>query len=273
MLQTTYSIYSEDADYGHLFIEAGKNHIACWTKDEAQNKFTAFELFQCSDYSGAEFPEIINAAKAHSKLLSAQPATTKFILNTAEVFCLPLDSAHRSDDFIKQNLELLFGPCSDARIFSQAYRELLFVSRIDKNLQENVRSVFTQVQFHSQYACLMPSLISNGDAGVVYLFFYPHYFSLVAFKEGNLQLMQTRAYGAAEEVLYFVLNVFKQYNIDNETEILTGGFIDKESKLYQTLYQYLEGLKPAEVDENLFAFANLQGYSSHYFLPYVKYEL
>jgi len=69
------------------------------------------------------------------------------------------------------------------------------------------------------------------------------------------------------------LNVFRQYNISNDTEILTGGFIDEQSKLYQTLYQYLEHLKPAVVDETVFATGEFKDYSLHYFLPYANYVL
>lgn len=271
MLQKTYSIYSEELNNQQLFIEAGKNHLACWCKKAANKKLNAFELFQCDAYTGSSFENMLNAARLHSRLLAMQVAETKFILNTDETICIPFNSNYNDNDFIKQNFELLFGASSDADIFSEKYDGYLIAARIEKNLQDSVRSSFPGVQFHLQYNCLLPSLNANENAEIVYLFFYPHYFSLIAFKQGKPLLLQTRAYNNAEDVLYFVLNVFKQYNIGNETEIITGGFIEEESKLYQTLYQYAEGLKIAQVDEELFASAEFKDYSSHYFLPYANY--
>ena len=273
MLQKTYSIYSENCENGRLFIEAGKTHFACWCKDHDEKKLTAFEFFQCDSYTAASFDDMINAAKLHSKLLTTSFKTPNFILNTDEAICMPGNRGYADENFIKQNFDLLFGPCTNSNIFSEEYGEYLFASRRNNELQSSVQSSFPDVQFHSQYACLLPSLIENGNADIVYLFFYPYYFSLIAFKQGRLQLLQTKAYNAAEDVLYFVLNVFKQYNISRETEIFTGGFIDEQSKLYQTLYQYLEGLRPAQVDETLFASDEFKDYSSHYFLPYANYVL
>src|SRR5258705_455507 len=101
----------------------------------------------------------------------------------------------------------------------------------------------------------------------------PQYLSLIAFKEGKLQLIQTRTYNNAEDVLYFVLNVFKQYEIEKDAEIFAGGFIEEKSKLYEMLYQYFENLKLTQVDEALFAANEFKDYSSHYFLPYANYVL
>jgi hypothetical protein len=275
MLQKTYSIYSEELSNQQLFIEAGKNHLACWCKKAGDKKLNAFELFQCDAYTGASFENMLSAARLHSRLLTMKVAETKFILNTDETICIPFNSDHNGNDFLKQNFELLFGASADASIFSEEYNGYLIAARIEKGLQDSLRSSFPGAKFHLQYNCLLPALNANGNGNteIVYLFFYPYYFSLIVFKQGKLQLLQTRTYNNAEDVLYFVLNIFKQYNIDNKTEIVTGGFINEESKLYQTLYQYAEGLKLAQVDEELFATGGFKDYSSHYFLPYANYVL
>jgi hypothetical protein len=198
---------------------------------------------------------------------------TKFILNTDEVICIPLNSNSKDDEFLRQNFELLFGTATDAEIFSKEYAEYLIATRIEKKSLVAARSFFNEMEVHSQYGCLLPALNSNDNAGVLYLFFYPRYFSLIASKDGKLQLAQTRTYSTAEDVLYFILNVFQQYAIEKNSEILTGGFIDEKSKLYETLYQYLEGMKLAPVDETLFASDAFKDYSPHYFLPYTNYVL
>ena len=108
---------------------------------------------------------------------------------------------------------------------------------------------------------------------IVQLFFYPNYFSIVVYKEGKLQFFQTKYYNNPEDVLYAVLNIFQQYEIEKNTEIITGGFIDEHSKLYELLYQYLEGLVLGAVDETLFISPEFKDYPAHYFLPYTNYLL
>jgi hypothetical protein len=157
-------------------------------------------------------------------------------MNTDESLCVPANLSGNDEHFISQNFELLFGPCPTANFFSENVEQYLFASRIDIALQENVRSSFPNVKLHTQYACLLRSLMSDAGNDRVYLFFYPNYFSLIVLRGGRLEFLKTKSYIAADDVLYFVLNVFRQYNISNDTEILTGGFIDEQSKLYQTLY-------------------------------------
>ena len=273
MVQKTYSIYSDNIDNGQFFIEAGKNHLAFWCRERDENKITAFEFFQCDNYTGSSFDKILDAARLHSRLLATTVEPPHFIMNTDEALGVPANLSGNDEHFISQNFELLFGPCATANFLSENVEQYLFASRIDIALQERVRSCFPNVKFHTQYACLLRSLISNTGDDKVYLFFYPNYFSLIAMKDGRLEFLKTKSYIAADDVLYFVLNVFRQYKISNSTEILTGGFIDEQSKLYQTLYQYLEGLRPAAVDEAVFATGEFKDYSLHYFLPYANYVL
>ena len=122
MLQKTYSIYSGNVDNGQLFIEAGKNHLACWWREKDENRLTDFEFFQCDNYNARSFDKMIEAATLDSKLLNASVDTTQFILNTDETFGIPADG-RKDEEFIKQNFDLLFGPCPAAKIFSEEYEQ------------------------------------------------------------------------------------------------------------------------------------------------------
>ena len=66
-------------------------------------------------------------------------------------------------------------------------------------------------------------------------------------------------------------NIIYQYQIEKNIKIAAGGFIDAQSKLFDLLYQYFEGLELGTVDETLFVSTEFKDYPQHYFLPYVNY--
>ncbi len=268
MLQKTYSIYSDDLNDVRLFIEAGRNHIACWCKKTGDDKLRAFEFFQCDDHTAENFEELIDNIKLHSRLLTMPVGGTNFIWNTEEVLCVPKEK--NDAFFLEQNFELISGNSPQATIFSAPTAHCLVAWRV-KNIQQRIaEQCFPGAVFSHQYIPLLPSLKQeNESAG--YLFFYPYYFTLAIFKLNKLQYMQTVKYNNAEDVLYFVLNACKQYELDNNIDIFCGGFIEEKSKLHDTLYQYLGGLQLIKADEALFATEEFKEYAAHYFMPYVNY--
>jgi hypothetical protein len=193
---------------------------------------------------------------------------TNFFWNTNEVLCLPPEK--NDPGFLKANFELLFGNLPGAKIFSSSTELCTIAWRIEEQQQHIAQECFRGALFTHQYTLLLPSLYS-GKANCFYLLFYPNYFTLVVFKEDKLQFAQTRKYNTPEDVLYFILNVCKQYAIEKDVEIFCGGFVDEKSKLYELLYQYLEGFQLMHVDENIFTAEAFKEFSSHYYIPYINY--
>lgn len=267
MLQKTYSIYADDLNDVQLFIEVGKNHIACWCKKQNENKLKAFEFFQCDNYAAENFEELIDSTRLYSRLLTMPVNNTHFFWNTDETLCVPQEK--KDDDFLKANFELMFGDAFNKKIFSSSTEKSTVAWRIENRQQEIAQECFRGAIFDHQYTFLFPSLQLIGAR--TYLLFYPHYFTLLLIKNNTPQFAQTRNYNSPEDVLYFVLNVFEQYNIEKSATVFCGGFIDEQSKLYETLFQYLEGFQLLNADENLFDSAEFKNFSSHYFAPYINY--
>ncbi|MEP6467415.1 MAG: DUF3822 family protein [Parafilimonas sp.] len=268
MLQKTYSIYSDDLNDVQLFIEAGKNHIACWCKKSGEAVLRAFEFFQCDDYTAENFETLIDNTRLYSRLLTMPVENTHFFWNTTDVVCVP----NEKDDaaFLKANFDLMFGNADNAKIFSTPANDCLIAWRIDDKQQNIAQQSFRGASFSNHYVPLLSSLTSE-NSNAVYLFFYPHYFTIVVFKQSKLQFIQTVKYVSTDDVLYVVLNVYKQYAIEKNIPVFYGGFVAEKSKLYDTLYQYLEAFQALKVDENLFASEGFNAYPSYYFLPYINY--
>ncbi|HEY2728253.1 MAG TPA: DUF3822 family protein [Parafilimonas sp.] len=268
MLQKTYSIYSDDLNDARLFIEAGKNHIACWCKKPGENILRAFEFFQCDDYTAENFESLIDSTRLYSRLLTMPVESTNFFWNTTDVLCVPKEK--NEPEFLKANFDLMLGNLLEAKIFSAPTNDCLVTWRIDDRQQYFAQQSFRGAFFNNHYVPLLASL-KHLNCNAVYLFFYPHYFTVIAFKEDKLQFIQTVKYVVPEDVLYFVLNVCKQYALEKNTPVFYGGFVAEKSKLYDALYQYLEELQLMKVDESLFASEGFNAYPLHYFLPYINY--
>lgn len=266
MLQKTYSIYSDDLNNQQLFIEVGKNHLACWCKKTEENKFTAFEFFQCEDYDASTFENLINQAKLFSKLLTLDVSEITLLWYSNEKLVIPA-ALNADENFITDTFALTYG-CNDVgKFITRNYEDYLVVTHIEKYLYNAAHNIFPKANIQPSYQILR---IHNN---IVQLFFYPNYFSIMVYKDGKLQFYQTKYYTAPEDVLYTILNIFHQYKIESNAQIITGGFIDEHSQLYKLLYQYFEGLTLGTVDENLFVSPEFKDYPMHYFLPYANYLL
>jgi len=266
MLQKTYSIYSDDLSSQQLFIEVGNNHLACWCKKAEENKFAAFEFFQCEDYDASTFEKLINEAKLYSKLLVLDVVNKTIIWLTDKKLILPA-SLNVNENFIKDNFMLVYGNGNNSKFILRNYEDYLIVSSIENYLFNAARNVFPKADFQPA------SQITNNEEDGITLFFYPNYFSVIAYKESMLQFFQTRFYNAPEDVLYVLSNIIHQYGFEKNIKIVTGGFINERSRLFEVLYQYFEGLELGTVNEILFVSPEFKEYPSHYFLPYVNYLL
>jgi hypothetical protein len=270
MLQKTFSYYSDTLEDVDLFVEVGKNHIACWCKQTGNKQLRAFEFFLCDDHTEATFAALIKDMRSHSRLISIQSNKLNFFWNNTEVLCLP-PSHENNDDIIQAGIELMFGNSDNTRIFSASTRYCVVAWRIKQRQQQDAETLFNNAVFGHSYTYLLS--FTQEENTVCYLFFYPNHFTVILYNTGKLQLAQTRKYKTAEDVLYFVLNVFKQYNVQQNADVVCSGFINENSKLYELLYQYLENLKLMHVDEAVFNDKASGDYSQHYFLPYINYNV
>jgi hypothetical protein len=270
MLQKIYSIYSDDLNDVRLFVETGKSHIACWCRKNGDAILRAFEFFQYDAATAQNFEQLIDNAKLYSRLLTMPVAGTVFLWNTDEVICVPNDKNEPA--FLLQNFELLKGNLPDTTIFSQPANICTVAWRIKSGNQQIANECFPGALFVHQFIALLPALLP-AEENSIYLFFYPYYFTLCLFKNRKLHYINTIEYATPEDVLYFVLNACKQYEVENNVAVHCGGFINESSKLHEALYQYLEGFQLLTPAETQFASDEFKEHPLHYFTPYINYML
>ena len=271
MFQKLYSVYSDNYDNCTLFIEAGKKFIACWCRNNDSKKITGFELFQLDKTIDEELSEEFNNIKQLSMLMELNASAKNFIWNSPQSVCIP--SELYSDELATDYAHLAIGQYHEAVTYIQTHEHTEVLSIMPGTQQQSILNTFPGALLYHHHYCLLASIPDN-DKPVIYLFFYPGSFTLLAYKHGVLQLIQTRDFTTAEEVLYYLLNVYHQYNfLQHETAVYTAGYLDETSDVYRMLYQYIEGIQLQQPRHKTLASAAFDEYRPHVYLPFVHYNI
>ena len=86
---------------------------------------------------------------------------------------------------------------------------------------------------------ILKNKMLHADSNCMLVDFKSDSFSVVLVRDNSLLTAQIFFYTKAEDVLYYLLNICKQFSItQNEVNILLSGLIDRNSTVFKELYQY-----------------------------------
>ena len=227
-------------------------------------------MFQCDDITEDNLEATFISIKQLSVLAVVNADVTNFIWNSPEAICVPAE--FYSEELALDYANITYGDYPGVKTYMHELDNVDVLAATTSLLQQTAADAFNGAVFYHHHYCLLSS-IPGDDKPVIYLYFYPGSFTVSAFKNGQLQVVQTRPFTTAEEVLYFVLNVYKQYGfVQEETQLLTAGFIDPQSSLYELLYQYMAGIHIQQPHGNLVAQEVFGEYQPHVYLPFCSLQ-
>lgn len=271
-MRKTFEVYGEGASEQNLFIEIGKKHIACCSKLISNDLLHSVEFFHFNEIND-DYEKLFEDVGQQSQLLGKTFENTQIVWSNEECICIP--SKYNESRFAISYLSLMFGDLHTYQSFSQNIGEYALHYRITASLYQAVAKLSPSLRFTHQYNMLLQANEKNElNNNVIRIILYPDYFILTAYKDSQLQLIQTRDYADANDVLYYIINVCKQYNFDTEnTNVIATGMIDSKSNLYNTLYQYIHGFAIADVNGNIYNATIKNEYPLHFFSHFVKYKI
>jgi hypothetical protein len=91
----------------------------------------------------------------------------------------------------------------------------------------------------------------NATGNYIHLHVEREYFNLIIFNPNMLQFCNTYTYRNISDILYYVLNVFRNLDIKQEETIWLSGLTEKYDDLSSNLSIYIRNLKFAEPSGNL----------------------
>jgi hypothetical protein len=96
-------------------------------------------------------------------------------------------------------------------------------------------------------------------------------FSVIAIKDDSLLLAQIYSYARAEDVLYWLLKICKQFSIfQNEVRLILSGLIDRQSAVFKELYQYFLNIEFASIENDIQLSRDFEEYPVHFFSSIYK---
>ncbi len=113
------------------------------------------------------------------------------------------------------------------------------VYAVPQEVQQWVANKFAAVSFHHQFSVAIKNIEAAAENGSMAVDFRKDDLTILVAKHGKLLLAQSFEYSTPEDVLYYLLNISKQFSLSQqETQLYLTGLIDKNSSLYSELFQY-----------------------------------
>ena len=217
--------------------------------DRLRNKFVLIRSHEPEEnkyFTADELGEIINKddflTKRYRKTNIITPST-RFTLVPAPLF----DQAKKDEYFAfnhgnEENNSLLINKIADP----DAY--LIFP--LLKPLDGLLSSVYPGTQ-HLHYLKPLLRHISQCRKGITGHYIHVHaerdFFNLIVFDHNSLRFCNAFTYKNISDILYYIINVFKQLSIPQEETIFMSGKTEKENELVSGLATYLRNVKFAEL--------------------------
>ena len=103
--------------------------------------------------------------------------------------------------------------------------------------------------------------IDSADAGSLTVDFQKDNFTVIAAKGIHFLLAQTFEYVTPADVLYYLLKICQQFSLSQqELQLQLSGLIDKQSSMYNELYQYFINIEFRDANWKM-----INDYPAHFF--------
>lgn len=187
--------------------------------------------------------------------------------------CLVPDEFTQAD-LNKDIIEMTHGDANRGKIISEEIEgcNICNVYSIPLRIHELVMHYFPDsVHWHHHSIWLKSQQQSNDLRHRVCIIFYLNELVAALFLAGNVQVIQSIKYQAAEDVAYFLLHLYQQFNLkQTETVLQVAGMIDQNSALYEELLKYFLFVETDILPENFPVAKKLEPYPQHFFSPLLK---
>lgn len=177
------------------------------------------------------------------ELLHSQFRQSIVLYNFAESLLVP-DANFRLDNS-RELVELTYGTVSKGLILSEKVplHPAHNVYRVTPDVHSIFQHKFTAGKYWHIYSLWLASIKSFSPdvehPGQVHVLFYPDRMLVSVYKDERLQLVQTFLYQVPEDVVYFLLNICRQFELSpEEAAFVVSGYVEEDSALMTEVKKY-----------------------------------
>lgn len=249
-----------------LFLEIGPGHVLYTILDPQSSQFVALQYFNLDKYNAFnQCKEIL----FHNSWLSKSYHKVVVSYNFAGSLLVP--EALYNENANSASLTMVYGDLNQGEAFSCFLPDwqLYNIYRVPAGLHQLLSEHFKQSSFFHAYTLLLKGLKTKNSApepDEITLVFYNNNLLCSLLQNGKLQLLKTFDYETAEDVIYHLLNMCRQFGVDCEKIMVNvSGFIDSHSSVYTELEKYFMNIVLAERPGAFTYDAAFDEYPRHFF--------
>jgi uncharacterized protein DUF3822 len=131
--------------------------------------------------------------------------------------------------------------------------DIYIVFSINRPFNDLINTFFPGIHPHHHLIPIfnhMSHSMNSVPGNYIHLNIEKEYFNLIIFNSNTLKFCNTFVYRNISDILYFVLNVFKNMKIEQEETIYFSGLTEKYDDLYSTFSSYIRKIKFSEPSGN-----------------------
>lgn len=281
MIQKTIGLYNEHNSHSpfnkdRLMVEVCNQHVVCWVKSEVNEIITAFEFFKIEpDHN--DWEDIFYELRINSGLIDKSYHSTQIYYHFDEVILVP---AYKYNSAINDAfLNVVFGEAEKKTIKTNQLtingEKVFSVFRIPEALENTIQRNFISITEHHIYNGiingLLDSKINHEDSFIAIQFYYKH-FIVAAFKNKQLQIIQSFDFTIAEDALYHILSITNKFGLTTSNHLLIGGIVEHSDLIFKYLQQQFKNIYVVNLSREQSNLEKLTTYPLHYFTPFFNLQ-
>jgi hypothetical protein len=265
MAEKTHCLYNDTEILDQrLVAEIGNSYVVLVAG--GGGKISGLEYYTTED----DLEETMNDISHQSSLLKKNYSETKLFYHLPETVLVPVGQFNTS--VASEFVDLAFGSKASSRVNVENINiapGIVNVYRSNENWQEIIGRHFRAVTKRHLFSKLVEQAIAGSEQ--LRAIFYKDSFILVAVKNKQLKFIRSFEFCSDADVLYHILNVCKQVDIDAVTATLQiCGFIGKDSSTFQVLRKYLGTIKTDNASYDALPAEQQEQYPHHYFTSFIN---
>lgn len=262
----THSIVS--ADY-HLLLLLGHYNWHFALLNKQKNQLDALLGFTFERKLSAEaFREAWESVMQEYPFLDKYFSSVHIVYKYNEAILLPgKEHTEPVDDLV---MDTLFGenPAAVVKAEEVPAEDLAVIYRIHPAVYQLLQRYYVNAVHRHYYSMELQALHKTGYENSISVNFLGSSFVVTVRNNRKLQLIQAYTYQTAEDVLYYLLTIAKEYDCNREEIVLlAGGMVEEQSPLFTGLKKYFLNIELAQKPGTLDCAAGFNEYPVHYFHP------
>lgn len=249
-----------EPQYTNLYCEISEDSLTYFFQNAQDMQITGLSLYELPDrFSNADYnvKDILDEKQILRK--SYNKVNISYSFN--EFTLIPYSMY--SEDEKSVIMETMFRPGTEKMILSDnlANLEIHNYYSVPLYIHYYVISHFPLAKFSHEVSNLIRNYKDQGT--ILSVIFHQRKMIYTLWKENNLQLSSSVFFISSEDVIYQLLNICKQFGLDNRVHLSVTGMMDADSALAKELRMYFSNISYTAHSSKLAD--NLQHFPEHYF--------